>query len=139
MAFPTTAIETANLSAGTADPSLARVDLLEAVENINTIIAEKNTADGVLVLNENAQVQATMLPNTFAPTGQLTLAPSTGVVKVEDILRLQQIPSAVLAITEGTAGDVAVASDADSGAPALAFYDGTEWKFLPSSVLESLP
>jgi len=67
MAFPTTAIVTANLSSGTADPSLARVDLLQAVTDLNTIIAEKNTADGVVVLDENAQILATNCPAHWHP------------------------------------------------------------------------
>jgi len=79
------------------------------------------------------------LPSTLAPSSQLTLAPGTGVVKVEDILRLQQIPSAVLpSIADPAAGDIALSSDADAGQPAICFYTGTEWKFLPGSVLSSL-
>lgn len=140
MAFPTTAIATTNLSSGTADPSLARANLLTAVQYINTIIAEKNTADGVAVLDGNAQILSSQIPSTLAPSGQLTLAPDNTIVKVEDILRLQQIPSATLKIlTDVVAGDIALASDADSGNPAICFYTGTEWKFLPAASLTTLP
>jgi hypothetical protein len=140
MTFPTTAIPTTNLDSSTDDPSQARADLLTAVQYINTIIAEKNTADGVVVLQGNGTIDATLIPTTLAPTGQLTLAPSNTIVKIEDILRLQQIPSSVLKnLTDIAAGDVALASDADSGNPAICFYTGTEWKYLPAASLTSLP
>ena len=140
MTFPTTAITTTNLSSSTADPSQARVDLLTAVQYINTIIAEKNTANGVVVLQGDGSIASSLIPTTLAPSGQLTLAPTNTVVKIEDILRLQQIPSSVLKILDDlSAGDVALSSDADSGNPALCFYTGTEWRYLPAASLTSLP
>lgn len=140
MTFPVTPIPTANLSSSLADPSQARIDLLTAVEYINTIISEKNTALGVAVLQGDGTLLASQIPTTLSPQGQLTLAPSDTIVKVENILRLQQIPSSVLKILPDlAAGDVALASDADNGNPALCFYDGTEWKFLPSTSFTALP
>lgn len=139
MTFPISPIPTTNLSSSTADPSQARVDLLTAVEYINTIIAEKNTAEGVAVLQGDGTMLASQIPTTLAPNGQLTLAPTNTVVKVENILRLQQIPSSVLKnLTDLFPGDIALASDADSGNAALCFYDGTEWKYLPLASLTSL-
>jgi hypothetical protein len=35
-------------------------------------------------------------------------------------------------------GDIAMVSDADSGNPAIAFYDGTDWKYLAFSSLTTL-
>lgn len=139
MTFPTTAISTANLDSPSADPSLARADLLQAIEYINTIIAEKNSANGVVVCLGDGTIQATLIPNTLAPTGQLTLSPSNTIVKIQDILRLQQIPKSVLLnLADMAAGDVALASDADSGNPALCFYTGTEWKYLPAASLTTV-
>ena len=133
MTFPTTPITTTNLNSPSADPSLARADLLTAVEYINTIIDEKNTADGVVVLQGDGTIDGTLMPTAIRPN-TLTLGPTSTVVKVEDILRLQLIPKTVLINLETPiAGDVALCSDADAGAPALCFYDGTNWKFLPIS------
>lgn len=131
MTFPSTAIPTTNLTS-TSDPSLARADLLTAVEYINTIIDEKNTANGVVVALGDGMISPTLMPQTISPTGQLTLAPSNGFVKVEDILRLQLIPTAVLKnVADVVAGDIALSSDADSGNPAICFYDGTDWRYMP--------
>lgn len=133
MTFPTTPITTDNLSSPSADPSLARADLLTAVEYINTIIDERNTADGVVVLQGDGTIAATLMPTAISPN-TLTLSPVSTVVKIQDILRLQLIPSSVLNILETPiAGDVALSSDADAGNPALCFYDGTNWRFLPIS------
>jgi hypothetical protein len=132
MTFPTTPISTDNLNSSADDPSLARADLLQAVETINTILDTANQGYGVVVLQSDGTIDPTVLPGTLAPTGQLTLYPSNGFVKVQNILRLQQIPVSTLTIlTDVEAGDVALATDADSGNPALCIYDGTDWKYLP--------
>lgn len=139
MTFPSTPIPVTHLDSSTADPSQARVDLLQAVNYINTIIAEKNTANGVVVLQGDGTIGATLLPTTISTNGQLTLAPSNTIVKVENILRLQGIPSVVLkTFVDLAAGDVALSTDADNGNAALCFYDGTEWKYVPSTVLVAL-
>lgn len=139
MTFPTTAVPTTNLDSSADDPSQARVNLLTAVQYINTIIAEKNTADGVVVLQGDGTINAGFIPTTLAPTGQLTLAPTNAIVKVEDILRLQGIPSSVLKnLTDLAAGDIALATDADGGNPAICFYTGTAWKYLPQASLTTL-
>lgn len=129
MAFPINTVSTANLDSGTDDPSLARQDLLDLAEKLNTIISERNTADGVLVLDINGRVPAAQVPATQSPQNDLTLAPSTGVVKIQDVLRLQQLSvTEVEARTGNAAGDVAYVLDGDGGNPCVAVYDGTEWK-----------
>lgn len=133
MTFPITAISTTNLSSGSGDPSLARVDLLTAVEYINTIIDERNTANGVVVLQGDGTIAPTLMPTAIRPN-TLTLGPTSTVVKIEDLLRLQSIPKLVLMnLTSMTTGDIALCSDADAGGPALCFYDGTHWRFMPIS------
>lgn len=129
MAFPTTQVITTNLDAGTDSPASARADLLDAVQKLNTIIDEKNTADGVLVLNGSSQVPGANLPATIAPTtGVLTLAPTTGRVKIEDVLRLQtQNTSTVESLANIAEGDIVYVTDGASGDPCLAVYNGTNW------------
>jgi hypothetical protein len=129
MAFPINTVSTANLNAGTDDPSLAREDLLDLTEKVNTIISESNTADGVLVLDINGRVPAAQVPATQSPQTDLTLAPSTGVVKIQDVLRLQQLSvTEVETRTANAAGDLVFVLDGDAGAECLAVYDGTEWR-----------
>ena len=129
MAFPTTQITTTNLDAGTDSPADARGDLLDAVQKLNTIIDEANAAGGVLVLNGSSQVPGANLPATIAPTtGVLTLAPTTGRVKIEDVLRLQtQNTATVEALTSIAEGDIVYVTDGDGGDPCLAVYNGTDW------------
>lgn len=131
MTFPTSAIPTTNLDSGTDDPSLARADLLLAVEHINTIVSEANTANGVCVLDGSGKVASTRLPSTYSPSENLTLAPTTGVVKIEDVLRLQQLTTdQVLLLTDSSSGDVVFVSDGDAGDPCLAVYANSQWNVL---------
>lgn len=128
MTFPSTQVSTANLDSAADDPSLARADLLDAVEKLNTIIDEANTANGVCVLNSSGKIPSSTIP------GQITLAsgvqvinPVDGVVNIRDILRLQPTTVVELEALTSQAGDVAYCSDGDAGDPCLAFYNGTDW------------
>lgn len=139
MTFPSgTTINTANLAAGTGNPSLARADLLAAVQAINNIIEEPNTAGNAVVLDSNALIPSTSIPSVIVTTNTLTLSPATGVVKIEDYLRLQIVPKAtVLANTDQALGDLVLYADDLTGANAgIAMYDGTNWKII--SVLDDL-
>lgn len=136
MAFPTgVSVSTANLDSSADDPSAARANLLTAVQTLNQLIASKDLANGVPVLNGSAQILSSQLPNSFTPSGTLTLAPADAVVKIEDVLRLQIIPKAtVLALSGSVIGDLCLAADDLTGAnPKLAMYDGTNWKYVALS------
>ena len=134
MAFPTTQITTTNLDAGTDDPSLARVDLLDAVQKVNTIISEGGAANGVALLNSSGKLSSTQIPTTITATGVQVLNPTGGVVQIQDVLRLTSKTTVELNAlkTAGTAasGDVAFCSDGEgsTGGPTLAVYDGTNWR-----------
>jgi hypothetical protein len=131
MTFPTSAIPTSNLDSGTDDPSLARADLLLSVQHINTIVSEANTANGVCVLDGSAKVASTRLPSTYSPSENLTLAPTTGVVKIQNVLRLQQLTTdQVLLLADSTNGDLVFVSDGDSGDACLAVYANSNWNVL---------
>lgn len=138
MTFPTTAIPTTNLDSGADDPSQARADLLLALQTINTILSTANSGYGVLVLQSDGTINPTQLPGTIAPTGQLTLSPSNTIVKIQNILRLQQIPKSVLLGLTATAGDVALCSDVDVAGVALCIYDGTVWKYTPKASMTTV-
>jgi len=129
MAFPNTQIQTTNLDSDADSPSLARVDLYNAVVALNTIIADANTASSVCVLNSSGTIGSTQVPLTVTPTGTLTLAPTTGVVKIQNVLRLQQLTTAQITARTGVAaGDCAYATDGDAGTPCLTVYDGSQWR-----------
>lgn len=139
MTFPTTPISTLNLDSDADDPSLARVDLLQAVETLNTIMDEANTAFGVCVLGTGGVVNTSQIPDTLAPSTDLSLSPSTGRINVSYLLRMSNIPKSSLVLqTDMTAGDIVVCSDADSGNPAICFYTGSAWKYLPAASLTNL-
>lgn len=129
MAFPTSQIDTTNLDSATDDPSLARADLYDAVVALNSIIADKNAANGVLVLGSTGKVTATQLPATITSTGTQTFNPTNGVVNIQNVLRLSSLTVAQAnALTTNTAGDIAMISNGDAGSLCVAVYDGTNWK-----------
>jgi len=138
MTFPTTPIDTVNLNSDSDDPSLARVDLLQAVETLNTIMEEAGTAYGVALLTSAGTIPQSQVPATIIPNENLVLAPSTGMIVVNGKLRLQTVDKGTLVQqTSGVAGDIALCSNADS-APVLCIFDGTNWKYLPLASLTTV-
>ena len=140
MAFPTSQIDTTNLDSDSDSPALARVDLLDAVEKLNTIIADAGTANGVALLNGAGQLDSTAVPLTQTPIGVMTLAPSSNVVNIQDIVRLTAQPKAdILAINTATlsTGDITIVSDTP-GQASIAFFNGTVWQYVSTSTFVTL-
>lgn len=137
MAFPTSSVNTTNLDSGTDDPSLARADLLDAVQKLNTIISEGGAANGVALLNSSGKLNSTQIPATITATGVQTLAPTSGVVSIQDVLRLGGLTSSDLSALTSQSGDIAWCTDGvdSSGAPCLAVYDGTNWRAIELGVV----
>jgi hypothetical protein len=135
MTFPTATVSTTNLDSATDDPSLARADLLDAVQKLNTIIDEGGDPNGVALLNGSGYIPTTQIPPTISTTAaDITLAPSTGIVNIQNILRLTQFPRAtILAFTANVSGDMVMCSNVGNIAatPGIAFYNGTAWRGLP--------
>jgi hypothetical protein len=133
MTFPTgTVISTTNVDSAADDPSLARADIYDLIVAFNALVASKDLANGVPVLNGSGQINATLLPATQTITSTLILQPSTGIVNIRNVLRLHQIATADLGTTLGTtsnqAGDVVFLTDGDVGNPCLAVYNGSQWR-----------
>ena len=128
MAFPTASVTTTNLDAGTDDPSLARADLLDGVQKLNTIISEGGGANGVALLDASAKLSANQMPTTITATGVQVLNPSGGVVHIQDTLRLTSKTTAELNALSPNEGDIAYCSNGNAGAKTMAVYDGTNWK-----------
>lgn len=130
MTFPTSQINTTNLDSGTDDPSQARGDLLNAVTALNTIIADAGLADGVCVLNGSGQVPGSQIPSTITAAGTTTFTPGTGIVNIQDRLRLTPLSNAtIVSLSDAQLGDIVIASNISANAgPGIAFYSGTTWR-----------
>lgn len=135
MTFPTgTQISTANVATASADPSLARQDFYDLIVAVNAVLSSYNAAQGVLVLDGSAKVGTGYLPSTVAVSGNQVFQPSTGIVSIQNVLRLAQIYTADLGGQTGTtspnAGDIVYLVDGDAGQPCISCYDGTNWRVI---------
>jgi len=131
MTFPSSTINTTNLDAATDDPSLARTDLYNAVTALNSIISEADIAGGVALLNGSGQYASAKMPTTLSVTGTQTISPTSGIVSIQDRLRLSQLPTASInALTGSQLGDIVISTDANAGNAAICFYDGTNWRYM---------
>jgi hypothetical protein len=140
MTFPSIQITTTNLDSNSDSPASARVDLLDAVQKLNLIIADGGAANGVCILNGSGQVPSSQIPANITPSANLVLAPTTNIVNIQDILRLTaQYKSDVLAISTATlaTGDIAVIRDTP-GVASIAFFTGVAWKYISSSTFTTL-
>lgn len=130
MAFPTTQVSTTNLDSSADDPSLARADILDAVQKLNTIISEGGTAQGVALLDASGELTGTQIPTTISASGTQTLSPTSGIVALQDRLRLTPLSNAqITSLATPQLGDVVIASNisVDQGS-GVAFYDGSNWR-----------
>jgi hypothetical protein len=130
MAFPTgVVIPTTNLSTAAADPSLARADLFTTVTAVNDIISSADQASGMAMLTATGKYDGAKFPTTI--TGTNVIAPTSGVLNIQDIIRLTTITAVdILALTGNALGDIAISNDAAGGNAALCLYDGTNWRYL---------
>lgn len=135
MSFPTgSQVSTQHLDSNSDDPSQARADLLQAVENLNTIVAGAGSASGVALLDGNGQLPGEQVPSNITPNSNINLSPSTRIVKIDAVLRLQPVTvDELLAIENVTAGDCAYVENGDSGAPCLAVFAQNQWNVIPFS------
>jgi len=130
MAFPTgVVIPTTNLSTAAGDPSLARADLYTTVTAVNDIIASADQASGMAMLSALGKYDGAKLPTTITSTS--VMAPASGVLTIQDIIRLTTITAVDLTARTGNAlGDIAISNNAAGGNAAICVYDGTNWRYL---------
>jgi len=123
-------IVTTNLDSDADDPSLARVDLKDALDELVLVIDGRGAASGVASLGTDTKVPNTQLPDELiSSSGQnLILNPDTTRVAVEDILNLNPRTVAELGALSAVEGDVAYCSNGDAGSKCVAVYNGTAWK-----------
>lgn len=68
--FPTGAIGTTNVDAGTDSPNLARADIKNCFDKVNDIIASKNLASGTLVADSGGKLPHANAPITPIASGR---------------------------------------------------------------------
>jgi len=128
-------VTTANLNAGTDDPSLAREEIYNALVELTAVINGRGTSNGVAPLNASSKITNSYLPDTIASSTStdLTIAPATGRTVFEDIIGLTPKTVAELVLLTANAGDIAYCSNGAAGQPCLAVCkgttdsNGTEW------------
>lgn len=126
-------VTTNHLDSATDDPSQARVELYNALLELQNVINGRNTANGVAGLDAGSKVAGTYLPNTIVSDAStnLTLSPTTGKIVLEDIISLTpQTVAELTARVDSVDGDVAYCSDGggSAGEPCIAVYDGSNWR-----------
>lgn len=124
-------VVTTNLAAGTDSPAAARPDIKAALDELTNVINGRNTANGVAGLNASSKLTASQIPDEINSSSgnPLTLDPSTGKVKIEEVLNLlPQTLAQLNARTDKAEGDIAYCSNGDGGSKCLAVYDGSNWK-----------
>lgn len=134
MSFPLTPVNTVNLESELDSPALARVDLLDAVQKLNTIINGANTAGNVALLTASGRLDGQNMSTNISCSGTQVIAPSSGVVNIQSVLRLPQLSTeTILAFTSNVAGDIAFCSNVGNVAanPGLAIFNGNVWVGLP--------
>ena len=132
-------IVTTSLDAAGDDPSVARAHIKAALDEITAIINGRGAASGVASLDSDTLVPAAQLPNELnSSSGQpLTLDPATGIVIIEDVLKLNPITtSAAKALSSKVDGMIVMLSDGDSTVDMPAYYASGEWRsFRDGSIL----
>lgn len=115
-------VTTNHLNSATDDPSQARVELYNALTELEAVINGRNTANGVAGLDSSTLIPAALLPDTLtSSTGtDLTLDPDSERVNIEDVLNLNPNTVSELEAFSAEAGDIAYCSDGDTGVPCLA-------------------
>lgn len=127
MAWGTAAnVTTNNLDSAADDPSLAREELYNALIELQAVINGRGAADGVAALDASAKISAATLPNTISSSvsTDLTLAPTTNRVVIQDILALQPKTVTELEGLGANQGDISYCSDGDAGTPCIAVCTG---------------
>lgn len=122
-------VTTTHLDSATDDPSQARVEIYNALIELQAVINGRNSSNGVCPLNSSSEVPAANLPDTFSTgtSNNLVLQPDTGRVAIQDVLNLNPQTVAELNARSNIEGDVAYCSNGDAGSECIAVYDGTDW------------
>lgn len=119
-------VTTTNLDSSGDDPSLARAEIYAALQELQAVIAGRNTASGVAPLDASSLVPAVNLPNTLTSSAgtNLLLQPATGVVGINYLLNLVAKTPTELEALSPVPNMIAITSTGDAGGYSLAVYTG---------------
>ena len=128
-------VTTVHLNSGSDDPSQARVEIYNALVELQAVIGGRATSNGVAPLDASSKITNTYLPDTIASSfaTDLTVAPATNRTVFQNIISLTPRTVSQLAILTANEGDIAFCSNGDAGNPCLAVCkgtsdsNGTEW------------
>jgi hypothetical protein len=133
MAWATIAnVTTTHLDSADDSPAQARVELYNALIELQNVINGRGTSNGVASLDATTKIPSAQMPNEInsSTSTDLTLDPATGIVAVEDIVKLNPITrSAAYAVTGLADGMMVMLSDGDSTATKPAYYSGGVWRY----------
>lgn len=121
-----TNVTTDHLDSATDDPSQARVELYNALLELQLVIQGRGAASGVAPLNASTKIDNTYLPDTISSSvsTDLTVSPATSRTVFEDIIALTPKSVAELELLTANAGDIAYCTDGDGGLPCIAVCTG---------------
>ncbi len=128
-------VTTVHLNSGSDDPSQARVEIYNALVELQAVIGGRATSNGVAPLDASSKITNTYLPDTIASSfaTDLTVAPATNRTVFQNIISLTPRTVSQLTILTANEGDIAYCSNGDAGNPCLAVCkgtsdsNGTEW------------
>ena len=144
MAWPsnTNNIITTALDSATDDPSVSRSHLKDALDEIKNIINGRAESNGVASLDSNTLIPAAQIPNELnSSSGEnLTLDPATGIVVIEDVLKLNPKTKSQLNALTVSDGSLAFCSDEvvdSAGATGMPCYyrDGFWRRFSDNAII----
>jgi hypothetical protein len=125
-------VTTTHLDSALDSPAEARVELYNALIELQNVINGRGAVNGVASLDANTKIPSAQMPDEINSTTStdLTLDPATGIVAVEDIVKLNPITrSAAYAVTGLADGMMAMLSDGDSTVTKPAYYAGGVWRY----------
>lgn len=135
MTFPTgIQIATTHVESPDGDPSQARADIYNLIVAFNQLVASINAPSGVAVISGTGKLPVSLIPPSLAVSGDISLQPSSGIVNLNNVIRLAQLFTADLGGEVGTesptAGDLIYLVDGDAGQPCLGVHDGSRWRIV---------
>ena len=125
-------VTTINLDSADDSPAEARVELYNALLELQNVINGRGAVNGVASLDASTKIPSAQIPDEINSSGStdLTLDPATGIVAVEDIVKLNPISrSAAYAVSNLADGMIAMMSDGDSTITKPAYYSGAVWRY----------
>lgn len=125
-------VTTTHLDSADDSPAEARVELYNALLELQNVINGRGAVNGVASLDANTKVPSAQMPDEINSSGStdLTLDPATGIVAVEDIIKLNPITrTSAYAVSNLADGMMAMMSDGDSTVTKPAYYSGGVWRY----------